>query len=92
VADEDLPSVPGPEAADLGLAPELQAAMASLGDRDRHIIALRFGGDLTGPEIAQLLGLSLANVQQILSRSLRKMRSLLDEPAPRSVRKDPTSA
>ena len=34
---------------------------------------------MTGPEIAQLLNLTLANVQQILSRSLRKLRGLLDE-------------
>ena len=40
--------------------------------------ALRFGGDLTGPEIAELLGLSLSNVQQILSRALRKLRAELE--------------
>jgi DNA-directed RNA polymerase specialized sigma24 family protein len=39
------------------------------GTREREIIALRFGGELSGPEIAELTGLSLANVQQILSRS-----------------------
>lgn len=60
-----------------GLDPELEAALATLSDRDREIIALRFGADLTGPEIADLTGLTLANVQQILSRSLRKLRSLL---------------
>jgi hypothetical protein len=38
------------------------------------VLAPRFGGDLTGPEIAELLGLSLSNVQQILSRSLRRLR------------------
>ena len=42
------------------------------------MLALRFGGDLTGPEIAELMDLSLANVQQIVSRSLRKLRTLLD--------------
>ncbi|MGI8803273.1 MAG: RNA polymerase sigma factor [Solirubrobacteraceae bacterium] len=76
--DEDLlPSTPGPEAG-LGLDPALSAALATLGDRDRQVIALRFGGDLRGPEIAELLGLSLANVQQILSRSLRRLRRELD--------------
>ena len=34
---------------------------------------------MTGPEIAQLLNLTLANVQQILSRSLRRLRGLLDD-------------
>ena len=42
------------------------------------MIALRFGGELTGPEIAELLDLSLANVQQILSRSLRRLRVELE--------------
>jgi RNA polymerase sigma factor (sigma-70 family) len=77
--DEELaPLVPGP-ADPLEASPELLAALASLSERDREVIALRFGGDMTGPEIARLLDLSLANVQQILSRSLRKLRVLLDE-------------
>ena len=42
------------------------------------MIALRFGGELTGPEIAELTGLSLANVQQILARSLRRIRAKLE--------------
>ncbi len=64
----------------LGLDPDLQAALARLDDRDRELLALRFGGDLTGPEIAELTGLSLSNVQQILSRTLRRLRREL-EPA-----------
>ena len=67
---------------DLGLEPDLERALASLGTREREIIALRFGGELNGPEIAEATGLSLANVQQILSRSLRRMRSVLDQPEP----------
>jgi RNA polymerase sigma-70 factor (ECF subfamily) len=64
---------------DLGLEPDLERALASLGAREREIIALRFGGDLTGPEIAEATGLRLANVQQILSRSLRRMRAVIEE-------------
>jgi RNA polymerase sigma factor (sigma-70 family) len=59
---------------DLGLSPELESALGTLGDRERELIALRYGGDLTGPEIAAVTGLTLANVQQILSRSLRRLR------------------
>jgi len=69
-----------PQPPNLGLEPDLERALATLNDRERELIALRFGGDLTGPEIAALLDLSLANVQQILSRSLRRMRAQL-EPA-----------
>jgi RNA polymerase sigma factor (sigma-70 family) len=63
---------------DLGLEPELAQALAELAPRDREVLALRFGGDLNGPEIAAMTGLSLANVQQILSRSLRRLRARLE--------------
>ena len=63
---------------DLGLEPDLERALASLSSREREVIALRFGGELSGPEIAELMDLSLANVQQILSRSLRRMRAMID--------------
>ena len=62
----------------LGLDPDLQAALVRLDDRERELLALRFGGDLTGPEIAELTGLSLSNVQQILSRTLRRLRRELE--------------
>jgi RNA polymerase sigma-70 factor (ECF subfamily) len=79
VDDRHLPTVEGPEQS-LGVSPQLATALVELSDRDREVIALRFGGDLNGPEIAELLDLSLANVQQILSRSLRRLRTLLGEP------------
>jgi RNA polymerase sigma factor (sigma-70 family) len=72
------PLVPGPEE-QLSSYPELLTALAQLSERDREVVALRFGGDMSGPEIAQALGLTLANVQQILSRSLRRLRGLLEE-------------
>jgi RNA polymerase sigma-70 factor (ECF subfamily) len=73
------PTVPGPEER-VGTAAELTDALGSLSERDREVVALRYGADLTGPEIASVLGLTLANVQQILSRSLRKLRDLLEHP------------
>jgi RNA polymerase sigma factor (sigma-70 family) len=80
------PTIAGPEER-FATAPELIGALAQLPKRDREVLALRFGGDLTGPEIAALLELSLANVQQILSRSLRKLRLLIEarEPAEAGV-------
>lgn len=63
---------------DLGIDPDLAAALATLSPRDREVVALRYGGDLNGPEIAELTGLTVANVQQILSRSLRKLRGQLE--------------
>jgi len=82
--EQPMPEGLDPAAADqelsLGLDPALAGALAELGEREREIVALRFGGDLSGPEIAVLTGLTLANVQQILSRSLRRLRSLLESP------------
>jgi RNA polymerase sigma factor (sigma-70 family) len=81
--DPNVEHAEDPSEAALGLSPELETALAGLAERERELIALRFGGDLTGPEIAEVTGLSVANVQQILSRSLRKLRAHLEgAPAP----------
>ncbi len=77
IEERVLPSIAGPEEA-VTTHLELAEALGRLSDRDRELVALRFGGELTGPEIAELLDLSLANVQQILSRSLRRLRALLE--------------
>ena len=66
-APEDRPSI--------GLSPELESALGSLNDRERRVIGLRFGADLSGKEIAALVGTSEANVHQLLSRALRRMRT-----------------
>lgn len=60
------------------LSPALASALDSLSQREREVLALRFGGDMSGPEIAEMLGLSLANVQQIASRALRRLRLELE--------------
>jgi len=73
-----MPEVEGPET-ELGISPELASALELLPDRQREVLALRYGGDLTGPEIAELTGLTLANVQQLLSRALRRLRDELEE-------------
>lgn len=67
-------------AANIGLDPELEGALSRLSDRDRELVALRFGGDLTGPEIAEMTGLQLPAVQQALSRALRRIRAELGQP------------
>ena len=49
--------------------------LLQLAPREREVLALRFGGDLSGAEIAEALELSEANVHQIVSRSLKKLRA-----------------
>lgn len=69
--------VQGPEA-DGGVGGELAAAIGRLQPREQDVLALRFGGDLPAVEIAELLELTLANVHQITSRALRKLRAELE--------------
>ena len=66
-----------PLAATVG-AQELAALLAPLAEREREVLALRYAADLTTAEIARLLGLTAANVQQINSRALRKLRTRLE--------------
>jgi len=78
IGESDLPTGPGPEETSLGLSPDLASALEKLKGRERSVLALRFGGDLQTTEIARMLDLSVANVQQILSRALRKLRQDLE--------------
>ncbi len=81
VPDSALPVRADPEH-DLGIAPELATALAQLDDREREVIALRFGADLTGQQIADITGMTLANAQQVLSRTLRRLRAELEGERP----------
>ena len=73
------PAEPAEDSYALGLAPELEMALDALSDRDRELVALRFGADLNGREIADLLGLELPAVQQAIWRALRSLRERLDD-------------
>jgi RNA polymerase sigma factor (sigma-70 family) len=78
VAPDELPDFGGGPEMPMGVDPDLAAALATLSEREREVLALRFGGDLSGPEIADVTGLTVANVHQLLSRSLRRLRTQLD--------------
>lgn len=64
----------------LGPSPEVAAALGELGERERELIALRFGGGLTAAQIARLVGLTPTNVDQIMSRTMRRLRDRLEPP------------
>jgi RNA polymerase sigma factor (sigma-70 family) len=55
-------------------ADELRGWLGVLGERERQIVALRYGADLPANDIAEIVGTSSANVHQILSRSLKRLR------------------
>jgi RNA polymerase sigma factor (sigma-70 family) len=67
----------GEELASVERRDELQRALATLADEEREAIALRFGAELTVPEIAQLLGQPLTTVEGRVYRALRKLRERL---------------
>jgi RNA polymerase sigma-70 factor (ECF subfamily) len=57
----------------------LGSALATLSEVERDAIALRFGADLTVPQIAKVTGESLTTVEGRVYRALRKLRTALDE-------------
>ena len=53
-------------------------ALEGLSDEEREAVALRFGADLTVPEVARLTGEKLTTVEGRVYRALRKLRDRLD--------------
>lgn len=53
--------------------------LEQLGPREREVLALRYGADMTAGEIAAALGLSEDNVHQISSRALRRLRKAAED-------------
>lgn len=62
------------EAADAAARLDLAQAVATLPERDRELIALRYGADLKAREIAELLDLKTNAVEVALHRALEKLR------------------
>jgi RNA polymerase sigma factor (sigma-70 family) len=57
---------------------QLGRALATLSGEEREAIAMRFGADLTVPEIAKVLGEPLTTVEGRVYRALRKLRAELE--------------
>ncbi|MHB8792380.1 MAG: RNA polymerase sigma factor [Thermoleophilia bacterium] len=62
----------------LELRQELVAAIKTLDEREREIVALKFGGCMNNREIARLLKISESNAGTILYRSLVKLNNQLE--------------
>ena len=83
-----------PATGELETAPELQAAgdlegdavrrltlasaLGDLDERDRELIALRFGTDLTARQIGNVLGMKTNAVEVALHRTLARLRTTLE--------------
>ena len=70
-----LASSPSPD--DVDQREVLSRALAALSEEEREVIALRYGADLTVPEIARLTRQRLTTVEGRVYRSLRKLRENL---------------
>jgi RNA polymerase sigma-70 factor (ECF subfamily) len=65
----------------------LSAAVAHLEDRDRDLIALRYGADLTARQIAELQGAKTNAIEVALHRALGRLRTHLEGGDEAPVRK-----
>ncbi|MGN6380908.1 MAG: RNA polymerase sigma factor [Gaiellales bacterium] len=61
-------------------------AMQQLGDRDRELLALRYGADLSAQQIADLLHIEVNAAEVALSRARGRLRKILDPPDRREER------
>jgi len=59
---------------------DLAAALTRLGDRDRELLSLRYGADLTARQIAEQLSMTVSAVEVALHRALERLRNLVDSP------------
>jgi RNA polymerase sigma factor (sigma-70 family) len=57
----------------------IRAAVAELQPRERELVALRYGADLTAARIGDVLGLEPNTVEVALHRTLRRLRASLEE-------------
>lgn len=72
----------------------LWEAVGRLAERDRELIALRYGADLSARQIARQLELTTNAVEVALHRALGRLRPYVEEPpgrarAPRAAAPDP---
>ncbi|MEU8435921.1 SigB/SigF/SigG family RNA polymerase sigma factor [Streptomyces sp. NPDC029216] len=68
----------------------LKPLLAELPERDREILSLRFGQELTQSQIGERLGISQMHVSRLLTRTLTTLRTgLLTDPPPEPAEDDP---
>ncbi len=69
------------QASDLAMArertEEIRSAMSQLSETEREIVELKFFGELSYTEIAEILGKREDAIRQHVARSIKKMRSVL---------------
>jgi RNA polymerase sigma-70 factor, ECF subfamily len=76
----ELPEIPNPESLESRVVSSLvlKNAVARLGERDRELIALRYGADLSIREISELLDIRVNAVEVALHRARGRLASKLE--------------
>lgn len=93
IADHGGHAVEIPTAEDVGAEPveleetwvqalDVRQAVGALEPRDRELIGLRYGADLTARQIAELLEMRTNAVEVALHRALDRLRGLVADEAP----------
>ena len=77
--DEETPETAAVRA---GQSLRLSELLRELPERERELLALKYGADATNRAIATLTGLSESNVGTILHRTVVSLRSRWDEGGP----------
>jgi RNA polymerase sigma-70 factor (ECF subfamily) len=75
---EEIDELADRELEDVAERDRLARSLALLSDVQREAIALRYGADLTNPEIAKLTGESLTTIEGRIYRALRKLRDAME--------------
>ena len=89
---EDLAGVQSDFSADLAMRSDIRAAVGRLEERDRELIALRYGADLSAREIGRVLALRTNTVEVALHRALARLRVSLESQATRDEAAPATDA
>jgi RNA polymerase sigma-70 factor (ECF subfamily) len=71
-------AVPGDLAEEAVRRLTLSAAVAQLSERDRELIALRYGADLTGRQIGEILDMSVNAVDVAVHRAVERLKQVFD--------------
>ena len=67
----------------------LDDAFDVLSERDRDVLRLRFGDDLTQGEISRIVGVSQMQVSRIIRHALRALRADIERENERTSRRPP---
>ncbi len=76
---EDLPDAAAPSLEDTQLRKRaLLKALAELPERDRQIVSLRYGAELTAEEVEEITHVSAANIRKICERQRKALLQRLE--------------